>query len=73
LKINVANTWYNRVQAINHKLIQEDDYWTNARIWRVNRPRSREGFSLQNFPVEYLQESGIQGDIKLVWTINQAQ
>ncbi|MDD4362366.1 MAG: glycosyl hydrolase, partial [Bacteroidales bacterium] len=66
LKINVANTWYNRVQAVNHKLIQEDDFWTNARVWRVKRPHSREGFSLQNFPVEYLQESGIQGDIKLL-------
>ena len=71
LRITVANNWYNRVQAFNHGLIQEDDFWTNARIWRLKRSPSREGFNLQNFPVEYLQESGLQGDIKLIWAINQ--
>ncbi|MDD2617211.1 MAG: hypothetical protein PHT87_00225, partial [Bacteroidales bacterium] len=71
LRITVANTWYNRVQAVNHGLIQEEDFWTNARIWRLKRSSSREGFNLQNFPVEYLQESGLQGDIRLIWAINQ--
>lgn len=68
LKISLANTWYNRVQAMNHYLIQDDNYWTNARIWRTQRAPSREGFKLQNFPAEYLQTSGVQGDVKLTWS-----
>lgn len=57
LKIEVANTWYNRVQAVNNGYWTSEGFWTNAKAW--DKPA-------YGRPDNPLQASGLKGDVRLL-------